>query len=331
MLKAIWAPLRMPDGSSVLPVLKRLRADVLEAQLQWSVIAPRRPRHPTDPHDPAYHWPRDLDQAARNASRYGIQLALLAQDTPGWANGGRSPQWAPDRPSDYADFLVAAARHYPQVRRWMIWGEVNRGVNFLPMPVDSPVGPRRYARVLAAAYSALKAHDPREVVVGGMTYTYGAVKPPDFVRWLRLPSGSPPPLDEWGHNPYSRRRPALHAPLSFPRARDMSDLPRLAGEVHGAYSREPRFHDAGPPLWLSEFSVSSDRRNRAFDFFVSRAVQARWLQSAFQVAAADGFVTGLGWFNLLDDPPSRSAGLSTGLMTASGQEKPAFEAFRRVP
>ena len=53
--------------------------------------------------------------------------------TPQWANGGKSWQWVPDEPGDFADFLN---RHLPQATRgppdWMIWGEPNRKPNFQP-------------------------------------------------------------------------------------------------------------------------------------------------------------------------------------------------------
>jgi hypothetical protein len=331
VLKAIWAPLRLPDGSSVFPLLHALDVDVLQVQLAWRQTAPRRPAHPANPNDPAYAWPHDLDQVAAMAARYRVQLAIMVKDSPSWANEGRPPQWAPTDDADYANFLVAAARRYPEVRRWMIWGEVNRGHDFQPMPPDSPVGPRRYARLLAAAYRALKTHDRRDIVVGGMTFTYGIVKPPDFVRWLRLPSGSRPPLDEWGHNPYSRRRPQLNARLSYPGARDLSDMPLFVGEVHAAYRSLRRFRTSGPALWLSEFTVSSDHPNRSFTFATSRREQARWLTSAFRVAMRTRAVSGLGWFNLLDDPQAQPLGLTTGLLTHDGEPKPAYAAYRRVP
>jgi hypothetical protein len=331
VLKAIWAPLTQPGGASILPLLQKLHVDVLQVQLPWDSTAPRRPRDPANPRDPAYAWPRELDDAVRAAGRYGVQVAVMVKDSPGWANGGRASEWAPTRDADYAAFLTAAARHYPQVRRWMIWGEVNRGVDFLPMPLNSPAGPRRYATLLAAAYHALKAANRANIVVGGMTYTYGAVPPPSFVRWLKLPSGARPPLDEWGHNPYSRRRPTIGAPPSYPTARDMGDVGRFAAEVHRAYSSDPRFAKSGPQLWLSEFTVSSDRANRAFNFSVSRPQQALWLRSAFAVARSVPAVSGLGWFNLYDDPASQANGLTTGLLTSSGRPKPAFSAYRSVP
>jgi hypothetical protein len=127
-----------------------------------------------------------------------------------------------------ADFATAASRRYPYARRWMIWGEPSRHSNFQPMPANKPDAPRRYAKILDAAYGALKAQSRGNIVIGGMTYTAGDVTPADWTRWMRLPSGRPPRLDWWGHNPFSTRFPNLkQRPLSnFVGWRDFSDLDR---------------------------------------------------------------------------------------------------------
>ena len=75
-----------------------------------------------------------------------MRVALLVEDAPPWANGGRPAIWAPTDAGDYADFLAAAARRYPLVRRWMIWGEPNRHDRFQPNGENSPPPVARYAR-----------------------------------------------------------------------------------------------------------------------------------------------------------------------------------------
>ena len=146
--KLIWGPLTLPNGSSAFPVYRKLGVKVLKLQLSWAQTAATQPGNPTDPSDPAYRWPAALDAAANQAAQYGISLAVMVKGTPEWANGGRDPSWAPNNPADYANFLQAASRRYPSVHDWMIWGEVTRQGNFNPMPVNSPVGPRRYALLL---------------------------------------------------------------------------------------------------------------------------------------------------------------------------------------
>src|SRR5437763_1528939 len=78
---------------------------------------------------------------------------------------------------------TAAARRYPSIRYWMIIGEPsNVSVHFAPFP-DAPSGrhltpsqaaaPRLYARILDAAYGALKAVNRANIVIGGNTFTAG--------------------------------------------------------------------------------------------------------------------------------------------------------------
>jgi hypothetical protein len=325
-LKMIWGPLTMPDGASAFPVYRRLGVKVLQMQLSWAATAATRPGEPGNPGDPAYNWPTSLDRAVSEASRYGISLALMVKETPSWANGGQDPSWAPADPGDYAAFLQAVSRRYPSIRYWMIWGEVTRPGNFNPMPANSPVGPQRYAALLDAAYGALKAVNPANLVIGGMTYTLGQDTIGQYLQWLRLPDGAPPRMDYYGDNPYSTRFPRLSNPPYSAAVRDIDDIDTLEHELQGAYAG----HGATPKLWLSEFSISTDAPSRAFDYYVSRPVQARWVTAAYRLVDSVPYVAGLGWYELLDEPTSTPERLTEGLMTATGQPKPAFYAYARA-
>jgi hypothetical protein len=300
--------------------------DVLQKQLRWDRVATRRPANAHDPNDPAYAWPKELDQAYRRGRRHGIRLALMVKGAPGWSNGNAPQNFSPHNSWDYADFLVAASRRYPRVRHWMIWGEPTQAHNFYPQARNSPVGARAYALLLDSAYQRLKEANRGNIVIGGMTWTFGGdVLPTEFVRWMRLPDGRPPRLDWFGHNPFSVRFPDLRKRPYVKGLRDMSDIDTFVREVRRAY--RPR--NVRPRLWLSEFTVSSDRRNAAFDFYVSRREQARWLTAAYRIARRNGYVAGLGWFSLVDGEESRN-GHTTGLLTRRGKRKPAFYAYRRA-
>jgi hypothetical protein len=318
--KAIWGPVALPNGQSAFPTYHQLGVQVFQIDLNWADAAPSRPADPENPNDPAYAWPADVTQAISQAAHYGIRVCLLVQDTPGWANGHRATTWAPTRASDYGSFLVAASRRYPSVRMWMIWGEPNRDGNFEPMPANSRKGPRRYAVLLNAAYHGLKQASRKNIVIGGDTWSFGDVEPGDFVRWMRLPNGKPPPLDYYGHNPFSIRFPKLSDNPYFPGGRDINDIDTLEQQLRGTYHRRVQ-------LWLSEFTVSSDHPNRAFNFSVSRAKQAQWIKAVYRLVDSVNYVAGLGWFTLLDEPTSVPRGLTNGLMTYSLQRKPAFTAY----
>jgi hypothetical protein len=318
--KLIWGPVVLPNGRSAFPTYHRLGVKVFQIDLSWAETAPTQPADTENPADPAYVWPAQLTTAVRQARRYGIKVCLLVQQTPAWANGDRSPAWAPTDASAYGQFLVAAARRYPTVHLWMIWGEPNRNGNLEPMPSNSPVGPRRYALLLNSGYHALKGVSRDNIVIGGDTWSFGTVEPASFVRWMRLPDGKPPPLDYYGHNPFSIRFPNLSEKPYYPGGRDINDIDTLEAQLSRAYHRQI-------PLWLSEFTVSSNHANRAFSFAVSRKAQANWLTAAFRLANSVSYVAGIGWFNLVDDPPSPPRGLTNGLMTWKLDPKPAFAAY----
>jgi hypothetical protein len=331
--KAIWGPIRMPDGSSAFPVYRDLGVDVLQMQLHWNDVAPRRPARAKDPADPAYRWPPEIAQAIREGRRYGIRIALMPWRSPRWANGGRPPHWVPNN-RHYARFLKAASRRYRSVRHWMIWGETNRRAVFEPLPIGRPRGPRRYATLLRAAYRSLKRRSRDNVVIGGMTFSFGEqLMPGDFIRFMRLPNGKPPPLDLYGHNPFGTRFPDISVDgfAGSPASRDICDLDKLHGDLRRMYRGEYRhFRRRGPRLWISEYTISSDRGNKAFNFYVSREDQARYLTAAYDIARTSRFIAAFGWIGLLDDPATDPAGLTTGLISWEGERKPAYFAYRRA-
>jgi hypothetical protein len=322
--KMIWGPVALPSGKSAFPTYHRLGVNVFQIDLTWAEVAPWRPLDPTNPSDPAYRWPAELDTAVAQAARYGMKVCLLVQASPGWANGGRSSSWAPTNPQDYGNFLIAASRRYPSVRNWMIWGEPNRDGNFQPMPANSRVGPRRYALVLNAAYQALKSVSRANIVIGGYTWTFGLVPPSYFIDWMRLPNGKPPPLDYYGHNPFSTRYPQPGQKPYYPGLRDIDDIGTLEQQLVSTYHRQVK-------LWLSEFTVSADRNNRAFAFHVSATAQGRWITAAFKLVNSVNFVAGLGWYDLADEPLSVPGRLTNGLMTWNYRAKPSFYAYQKAP
>jgi hypothetical protein len=191
------------------------------------------------------------------------------------------------------------------------------------MPANSPVGPRAYAVILDRAYGTLKKINRKNVIIGGMTWTFGDVPPAKFLGWMRLPNGRPPRLDWFGHNPFSRRFPDLRPGLYNPDVRDFDDLDTLAREVRRTYKplhRKPR-------LWVSEFTVGSAKRSGAFDFWVTEAEQGRWVKAAYKEARRYRAIAGMGWYTLLDGTEPDTNGF--GLLRADGSTKPSYWAYRR--
>lgn len=335
--KSIWGHVgELAGGGSAFELYRRLGVDTVQFHLNFAQVAPTEPYDPRSPADPAYRWPAYLDEAVEEGSRTGIRIAVQVSQSPRWANGGRPVMWRPRTPA-FTGFLAAAARRYPTVRRWMIWGEPNRAPAFRPNETGENVGPRSYARLLDASYAALKAASPANIVIGGMTYTGGAtatLNPRQWLHKMRLPNGKPPRLDWYGHNPFSNRYPDLRDRALPGGSRDIGDLDLFSREVARVYTRPcgPAGQRCGrvPKLWLSEYVIQSDHGSGTFNTFVSRKGQAEWLTAAFRAANSLPSVAGLGWLAVQDDSES-SLGRNFGLVTATGVRKPSFYTFRRAP
>jgi hypothetical protein len=352
--KSIWGPATFPVGDqncptgptacSAFPIYKQLGAQNYQFQIPWDTVALSRPSNPRDPNDPAYHWPAYADYNVQQAAQNGISLAVLVQGTPSWANGGRPRAWVPDNLQDFADFMYALSRRYPSIHRWEIWGEPSYGFNFQPMPPNSRVGPRIYAKLLDSAYVALKQASRSNIVIGGMTLNGGgAVSTPDFVKWLKVGKGKkarPPRMDLWGHNPFEGRLPNIKKkPIG--KFRGLSDVDTLYREIQRAYglrtggkgkkarvSRKVRV----PRLWLSEWTVLSEQSPNLFGgFHVTPAQQAAYITAGYRMVQKLKYVKALGWYRLEDEPSNGQAGAAWGLLTADGARKPSFNAYAAAP
>lgn len=327
--KSIWGPVER-DGKSQFPIYKDLGVGLFQYTLSWAEIAPTRPIDATNPDDPAYAWPAAVDEAIGQGGKYGIEVSLMVIGAPPWANGNQPWRNAPTDPQDFADFTAAAAKRYPGVRHWMIWSEPTKASNFQPMAEGkatsgaSKRGARKYAAILDDSYAALKAVSKRNLVIGGNSFTVGAVPPLYWVRNLKLASGKRPRMDLWGHNPFSARAPKLNNERLPAGYADFSDLDDLAERL------DQYFKGRRLKLFLSEYSVPTDHENFEFNFHVTRKTQARWIRKALKITRTYERIYTFGYLGLYDDALREDGRqVERGLLTRSGARKPAYEAFRR--
>lgn len=338
--KAIWGPSH-ELGPKQYKIYKELGISIYSLAIGWDRTAPTRPADPTNPDDPAYRWPKSVVQGVAAAAKAGMRVNLELTKTPPWANGGRELNWAPDNPKDFADFATAAARKFPDVHLWMIWGEPSRRKNFMPyekadsraatLTPEQAQGPERYARILDAAWQAL--HSPslpgsnRNLVAGGSTFTAGDIRPAQWIRYMRLPNGMPPRLDLYAHNVFSTRRPSFgNRPSSF-NAMDFSDVGRLERIVVENLGRP--YGKSMIPLFISEWCVPTGPKDDEFNYWVDPPDQAEWIKSAFEMVNSQRFIYALGWIHLIDKQSDRHETRTTcGLLREDGSRKPGFHAFR---
>jgi hypothetical protein len=333
--KAIWGPITR-NGVNEFPLYHALGVKIYQDDLYWDQIAPSKPADPTNPRDPAYQWPAQIAQEISLAKRYRMRVMLQLISSPAWANGGHQGfGWAPQNPLDFAQFAEAAAREYPSVHLWMVWGEPTKEGNFEPelpqqqlQPLDSAeqAAPHLYARMLDGAYGALKHVNRRNLVIGGSTFTTGQIDPQQWLANMVLPNGKPPRLDMWGHNPFSYSQPSFSAAPSPLGEVQFSDLPELERWLRHHFHRTI-------PLFLSEFEIPT-QRDCTFNFWVDPGEAAHWVTDALRLSRRTSWIYALGWINLYDSAPFTCGDGSAypyeagGLFYANGKPKPDYYAFK---
>lgn len=321
--KAIWGQVYR-NGVNQFPMYHQLGARIFEADLDWAQIAPTRPHQASNPNDRAYQWPVEIQQAITQAKRFHMSVLLQIIFAPRWTNRGRGPSYPPVNPADYAAFARAAARKYPSVHLWMVWGEPTRIPNFAITKRVIPghtltradlAAPHLYARILDAAYGAFKQVSHRNLVIGGCTYTTGDIDTQDWLENLRLPNGRRPRMDMYAHNPFTTEDPSFSDPLSPFGDVQFSDLHELAGWID-------RYLRRGMPIFLSEFTIPTAPDDE-FNFFVDPPVAAKWITDALRLSRQWHRIYALGWIHVYDDLPTTAG----GLLTANGKRKRSFTAF----
>jgi hypothetical protein len=323
--KAIWGT-PVVNGVNQFPMYHKLGVTIDEVDLDWDQVAPTRPKDPTNPNDPAYQWPAVVSQAITDGRPYHIQVLIQIRDAPAWANGGHTnPAWAPKNPQDFANFAAAAAKHYSAVKLWMIWGEPTRAGNFYPLvsalpgaPLggDQLTAPHLYARILNDAYGSLKAVSRKNIVIGGCTWTRGALDPLQWIANLRLPDGKPPRMDMYAHNPFTYVTPTTHALSPFDEVQATSpDLHELAGWIN-------KYLGKNIPMFFSEFTIPTQEDDE-FNYYVNPNTAAKWITEILRECRSWKRIYGLGWINVYDDLPTTGG----GLLTANGTPKPSYYAF----
>jgi hypothetical protein len=332
--KGLWATYET-NPEATFPIYRDLGVRTLLLSVGWDQVAQLKPVDARNPDDLAYRWPASIDAAIRLAPRFGMRTMVRVMFAPGWANGKHARNMPPTRDIDYTNFLRAAARRWPQVHLWQIWGEPNQSNWWAttritgsrpPRTKAELEAPRRYARLLDASYGVLKAVSSKNLVIGGNTFTAGGVRPLFWIPAMKLPNGQPPRMDLYGHNPFTRRDIDMDADPPGPGYADFNDLDTLE-RVIDRYLRRDR-SKPGPRLFLSEFT-SPTNVNDEFDFHFSEAGAARQIADVLRVVNATKRIDTLGYYTLYDAPAQANGREDRrGLIDPTGRKRPAYTAFR---
>ena len=307
----------LENGPGTLPVrvarLKQLGVKVVRITLNWNRIAATEPTVPTDPTDAAYDWSA-TDPVLDELHSEGVAVVLQLNGTPGWANGGLPPNYAPASARPFGDFATAAATHYPWVTRWLIWNEPNQA-RWL-----RPTKPALYTtRLLNPAYTAIHAAITGAQVAGGGTAPRGATRGVSPVAWIAGMHAAHARLDAYAHNPYPlnpKRESPFTGGCMHCTTITMATIQRLVTLVSRDWKRAR--------IWLTEYGYQSNPPDRVLG--VSPALQALYISEGAYVAYRTPRVDLLIHF-LYRDEPSISR-FQSGLVTLGGRPKPALAAFQ---
>jgi hypothetical protein len=295
-----------------LATFKRLGVPLVRFTLRWNEIARQRPKRPTSPRDRAYDWRRS-DRVLRGLRRYGLTPVVTLVGTPPWANGRRTPNFAPPHPRDFRRFAIAAARRYSWVRYWLIWNEPNKRVWLRPTRARIYV-----EHLLNPGYEGIHSVLRHAQVGGGVTGPRGAnggVAPTVWVRGMAMAHAK---FDAYAHHPYPaspRETPSSGGCKNCPWI-TMATLPKLLILVRRSF---------GPkPIWLTEYGYQTNPPDTFLGVPMKR--QATMLSLAAMRAWRLARVTMLIQYLYRDEP--ELSRFQSGLVLIDDHPKPSLQGFR---
>jgi polysaccharide biosynthesis protein PslG len=255
----------------------------------------------------------DLDQLVTRESKRGVRpLLILDYGNPLYDGGGQlsSPE-AIEAWSRYVRFVV---RHFAgRVDQFEVWNEWNIGSGGTPAQRAARHGsPEDYARVLQAAYGAVKAENPKALVIGGAFAGY------DY-KWVEAfgRAGGFSSLDGFSAHPYVfAEGKARGTPESA--IRHLEELKSVIEQFTAGRSVPVYVTEAGWPVYSGGNGVTERQA-------------ADYLQQFMLLAKARPWIAGVWWYDLFDDGDNASnTEHRFGLIDRAGTKRPALHALATV-
>ena len=313
------------DRASRIEASGQANSTIMRLLVQWNLVAKTRPSNALDSFDPAYVFD-DVDEAVRSAQATDQEVILTISGTPRWANGGKNPNVMPANVSNFTSFARAIASRYsgrfmgyPFVRFWSIWNEPNLQLFLAPQfnAAGKSIAPANYARLAAAAYTGIKAGNPRAQVAIGETSPRGSDKPQGLRpthtpgKFAELVAKANPKLkfDAWSHHPYPTNPNSPPSQVvKWPNV-SLASLPRFNESLKTWFKRK------SVPIWITEYGHQTKPPE---PFGIPYSTQAAYIQQSISWAAGYPFVTMFIWFVFQDD---QGQPWESGVYTAGGAAK----------
>jgi hypothetical protein len=323
-------------GAADVDRMGRAKVGTLRFEIPWGNIDP-------SPAAGDYNWAA-TDALVADAARNGIKLLPFFYSTPAWVAKDLDRQRCSDTkcfpfaPRSRAalrawqTFVADAASRYgpngefwaqnPQlpdepIRAWQIWNEQNSPSFYRPKPKA-----KAFAKLLDASSRGIKSVDPgAELILGGMFGTpLGGRKPGisawEFLERLYDVKGAKNDFDGVAPHPYAAKLKKVRAQIDL-----LREEMRAGGDRNAElWVTELGWGSGGPRNPLNRgLKGQASRLRQAFKFFARK--RRSWNVST---------VVWYSWQDNLDDPSLCVWCPESGLLTASGEEKPSYRAYVKL-
>jgi hypothetical protein len=317
-------------GTADLDRMGQAKVGTIRIPIFWSNVDPVAPAG-------GYDF-SGTDPVVGDAARNGIEVLPFLYGTPAWvANdlngsncGNDCGTIAPTKPAAidaWAGFVRAAVDRYGSngtywaenptipkqpIRAWQMWNEMNSKSFFAPK-----AKPKLYAKMLAPAAAAVRAGDPQaDVVLGGMPQLAGSKKATpgsEYLEDLYKVKGAKKNFDGVAIHPYG------------------SKVNKVAEQAELFTDVMKKARDKKASLWVTEIGAGSAKGGNPLNR--GKSGQAKILKDSYKYFAKQRNkwnIETVIWFSWMDSQISICAWCKTsGLLTTSGQTKPAFKAFTK--
>jgi hypothetical protein len=265
----------------------------------------------------------------------------LTGPVPRWATRDKKDNFAYPDANEFGAFATAIGRRYgDSVTTWSIWNEPNQPQFLKPQYKNGkPYSPTLYRKLYQKAYAGLRStpSNLQDTILIGETSPRGnanVVRPLAFLRgmlcldskWRKSKSCGELEAGGYAHHAYTTSQ----GPRFVPSAKDdvtIGVLSRLVTALDRAAKAGAL--PPGLPIHLTEFGIQSTPDTISG---VSLEKQAAYLAIAEHMAYVNPRVASFSQYLMSDDPPRsqgyRYGGFESGLRSANGRPKPAYEGFR---
>ncbi len=330
-----------PDRQAVIQRAAATGSTVFRATVIWAEAAPTRPANAANPFDPTYRL-SDVDELVRTAQAQGAEILITIWGVPGWANGGKTPNYAPKNMNDLKNFAKALASRYsgryasyPYVRFYSVWNESNLE-QFLAPQFDAKggsVAPKTYAKLYQAAQSGIKAGNGSALVGIGEVSPRGRDKPspgsaqdshsPGRFMQLVAKANKKLKFDAATIHPYATTPTAKPTQkVKWPNV-TLGNLNQYETNVSKWFGRK------STPIWITEYGYQTKPQRSDG---VSYSTQSSYGKQAFNIAKNASYVSMFVWFIFRDSPRTVGAQwqFAGGVIDVSNNAKPAYGMFSSV-